>query len=53
MALYGVFCQIGISPLDGEPLHTLYFITSSEAEAIEQEKKCIRSGLIAWYEQIQ
>ena len=33
MALYAVYYQTGVSPLDGEPLCTVCLITQSEAAA--------------------
>lgn len=53
MALYAVYYQTGISPLDGEPLYTVCLITQSEAAAIDKEQELTKAGLIAWHDQIQ
>ena len=45
MALYAVYYQTGVSPLDGEPLCTVCLITQSE--------ELTKAGLTAWYDQIQ
>lgn len=53
MALYAVYYQTGVSPLDGAPLCTIDFVTQFEAAAIAKQQELIVVGLVAWYEQIQ
>ena len=54
MALYAVYYQTGVSPLDGgEPLCAVCLITQSEAAAIAKEQELTKAGLTAWYDQIQ
>lgn len=53
IALYAVYYQTGVSPLDGEPLCTVCLITQSEAAAIAKEHELTKAGLTAWYDQIQ
>lgn len=53
MALYAVYYQTGVSPLDGAPFCTIDFVTKSEAAAIAKQQELTDAGLVAWYEQIQ
>ncbi len=53
MALYAVYYQTGVSPLDCEPLCTCDLITQSEAAAITREQELTKAGFIAWHDQIQ
>lgn len=53
MALYAVYYQTGVSPLDGEPLCAVCLITQSEAAAIAKEHELTKAGPTAWYDQIQ
>ena len=39
MALYAVYYQTGVSPLDGEPLCTVCLITQSESAAVAKEQE--------------
>lgn len=53
MALYAVYYQTGVSPLDGEPLCTVCLITQSDDAAIAKEHELTKAGLTAWYDHIQ
>lgn len=53
MALYAVYYQTGISPLDGAPLCTIDLVTQVEATAIAKQQELTDAGLVAWHEQIQ
>ena len=53
MALYAVYYQTGVSPLDGAPLCTLDLVTQSEATAVARQQELTKAGLTAWYDQIQ
>lgn len=53
MALYAVYYQTGVSPLDGTPLCTIDLVTQVEATAIAKQQELTDAGLLSWYEQIQ
>lgn len=53
MALYAVYYQTGVSPLDGAPLCTIDLVTQVEATAIAKQQELTDAGLGAWHEQIQ
>ena len=53
MALYAVYYQTGVSPLDGAPLCTIDLVTQVEATAIAKQQELTDAGLVAWHEQIQ
>lgn len=42
MALYAVYYQTGVSPLDGAPLCTIDLVTQVEATAIAKQQKLAR-----------
>lgn len=53
MALYAVYYQTGVSPLDSAPLCTIDLVTQVEATAIAKQQELTDAGLVAWHEQIQ